>query len=106
MKVLPSLSFLARQAQAWRGDNDEINSNSHQVLLLHAEDQREKKKFTSPKIQNETIATTAQQIFIYIAVMIDEATDSSISKQLFVVLRWADDLSVHEDFIGSTKLLG
>ena len=68
----------------------------------------DRKKFTSPEIQNELIYIMAQQILRlivqrfqskYFTIMIDEATDVSNSEQVVIVLRWVDeDLSVQEDF--------
>ena len=70
MKVLTTLRYLACQGLALRGDNDEIDSNLHRLLILRAEDcpttpgflTKKKNKFTSHEIQNELVSLMAQQI--------------------------------------------
>ena len=38
LKVLSTVRFLAHQGLALRGDGEEMDSNLHQLLLLHGED--------------------------------------------------------------------
>ena len=104
-----------------RGDGDDSDSNLRQLLLLRANDnpkiisflETKKNKCTSPEIQNELISLMGQQILRnivsklqskYYTIMIDEATDTSNTEQVVIVLLWVDDaLNVHEEFIGLYK---
>ena len=65
-KVVTTLRFLARQAEAFRGHSD-IDSNFTQLLMLRAEDDpilkswlnKKRLKYTSPENQNEILKLMA-----------------------------------------------
>ena len=73
-------------------------------------------KYTSHDIQNEILSIMAQTILrgivkqiqslIYFSLMVDETTDVSKREQVVLVFRRvAEDLTVHEDFLVSIKLI-
>jgi hypothetical protein len=118
-QIITSIKYLCRQGLALRGDRDESDSNLRQLLKLKAEDdvilmewlKRKENVYTSPDIQNEIIKlmgisilrdiTSQLQCTPFLTIMADETTDASNREQVTVFLRWvADDLQVHEDFLG------
>ena len=127
-KVLQNIVFLTRQGLALRGNwvtstsetsGSELNSNFHQLLLLHSKDdpniieimKRKTHKYTDHHIHNEFInliamdhlRTVSKDItqYGYFALECDEVTDSSNCEQVIVCLRWVDpQFEPHEEFIG------
>ena len=76
LKVISSVCFLAHQEQPLRGDGPfELDSNFHQLLVLHGEDylpiktflQMKQLKYTSHEVQNELLAIMLTQILRDIA---------------------------------------
>ena len=113
------LWFLCRQGLALRGDGTECDSNFQQLLRLKASDdnnladwlKRKENVYTSPDIQNEIIKvlgnhmlqsiTKELQSSPFLTVMADETTDCSNKEQVTMVVRHvADNLKVHEEFLG------
>ena len=116
--IVTSVRYLARQDIALRGDAME-ESNLIQLLRLRAEDNprvsdwlgKSSNKYTSPENQNEILQIMANHVLQkmllsiraspYLALMVDEATDSSNKEQLTIVIRRVDeDLNAFEDFLG------
>ena len=70
LKILSTVRFLARQGLTLCGDEDESNSNLHQLLCLRGEDdpalisflKKKQLKYTSHDMQNELISIMAQQM--------------------------------------------
>ena len=98
--MLSTVRFLALQGLALRGDSDEVDSNLHQLLVLHGEDysamskflEKQQLKYTSPEVQNGFISVMALQILrnaaaniqtaVYYTVMVDERPDQSNKEQV------------------------
>ena len=68
-------------------------------------------KYTSPEVQNDLLKVMAMHVMKdirscmqqspFLALMIDETTDISNNEQTTIVIRWvADNLEVHEEFLG------
>lgn len=119
LKILSSIKYLARQGLALRGDGDEADSNFLQLLQLKAEEdpaviewlKRKTGKCTSPVVQNDLLKVMAMHVMRdirscmqqspFLALMMDETTDISNNEQTTIVIRWvADNLEVHEEFLG------
>ena len=119
LKILGNIRFLSRQGFAFRESGDDDNSNFLQLLKLRGDDddrialwmERKMNKFISPQAQNELIQIMTLRVLRdivsniqfapFVTIMIDESTDISNREQVVVVLRWvAENLVVHEDFIG------
>ena len=115
LKLMSSITFLARQALPIRGDGDESNM---QILKLRSEDhariffewlKKKTDKYTSVDIQNEMLKTMAlymlRQIIKsleqtpFVTIMVDKTTDISNKEQAVFCLRWVDyEFKVHEEF--------
>ena len=104
---------------ALRGDGDEADSNFLQLLQLKAEEdpvviewlKRKTGKYISPEVQNDLLKVMAMHVMRdirscmqqspFLALMMDETTDISNNEQTTIVIRWvADNLEVHEEFLG------
>ena len=118
-QILSCLWFLCRQGLALRGDGTECDSNFQQLLRLKASDdsnladwlKRKENVYTSPDIQNEIIKVLGNHVLqsitkelqssAFLTVMADETTDCSNKEQVTMVVRHvADNLEVHEEFLG------
>ncbi len=119
LKLLLNYRFLARQGLAFRGDNDESDSNFMRLINLRSEDnvrlvdwiQQKTNKYTSGEIQNEMVKVMALRVLREIAasiqntsfftLMVDETTDASNVEQVVVCLRWVSEgFDVREEFVG------
>lgn len=119
LKILSSIRFLARQALAFRGHNNDYDGNLIQLLRLQGEENSEMRewlekksnKYTSPEVQNDFIKLMANQVLRnisdklqsspYITIMIDETTDITNEEQVTIVMRRIDDdFEVYEEFLG------
>lgn len=119
MAIIQNLRFLARQGLPLRGDGDETDSNSIQLLKLRANDdprilewvKKKTDKYTSGDMQNEILKVMAMKVLRnvvhsihaskFFAILVDETTDSSNREQVVICLRWVDDaFEAHEEFIG------
>ena len=119
MTIIQNLQFLARQGLPLRGDGDETDSNSMQLLKLRANDdsritewlKKKTDKYTSGDIQNEILKLMAMNVLRtvmqsfhtskFFTILVDETTDSSNREQVVICLRWVDDaFEAHEEFIG------
>ncbi len=119
LKILSSIGFLARQALALRGHDDNHDGNLIQLLKLHGEAdievlewlKRKSSKYLSPDIQNDLIKTMASNVMrqlsfklqesLFISIMIDETTDITNKEQVTIVFRSvSDEFEVDEDFVG------
>ncbi len=115
LKILSSIRFLARQALALRGHDDDHDGNLIQLLKLHGEADFEVlewlKRKSSPDTQNDLIKTMASNVMrqlslklqesLFICIMIDETTDITNKEQVTIVFRSVSDkFEVNEDFVG------
>lgn len=120
LKILSSIRFLARQALAFRGHNNDYDGNLIQLLRLQGEENSEMRewlekksnKYTSPEVQNDFIKLMANQVLrnisdklqsspYIITIMIDETTDITNEEQVTIVMRRIDDdFEVYEEFLG------
>ena len=105
-----------------QGDTDD-ESNFIQLLKLWGIDQplllkyleRKEDTYTSHDIQNEIIATMANDVIRdlvlkirggFFSIICDEYTNTSNKEQLTICIHWADkELEAHEDFPGFTTYL-
>ncbi len=128
LKQLESLKYLLCQGLAIRGHSNSDEGNLQQLLLLRKEDVHDldsylrNKKYLSPEIVNEQIASMAsmanqllrsllddikanqcdQPLFAIIA---DETRDISGLEQFSLSLRWVDQsYEIYEDFIGMVSV--
>ena len=118
LRILQNLSFLARQGMPLR-HRDDMESNFHELLLLHCYDcsevkecmKRKTNKYISHDIQTECLQIMALQVLRRVSqdirqstcysIMADECTDVANTEQFTICIRWVDEkLEGHEDFIG------
>ena len=119
LKIVQSISYLARQGIAFRKGKQEEESNFKQLLLLQAENDAVLQKWIgksydkhfNPDAQNEILQIIALKVLRgiasdmaesgYYSIMADETTDASNIEQLVICMRWVDkETTVHEDYIG------
>ena len=116
LKILSNLRYLARQGLAIRGHGDETDSNFYQLLKLREQDDSRIQswltdKYTSSDMQNEIIKLMALHVLRkviaslhsvpFLAIMLDETTDSSNKELAVFCIRWVDNkLEAHEEYIG------
>ena len=115
------LWLLCQQGLILRGDGTEYDSNFQQLLCLKARDdsnladwlKRKENVYTSPEIQNEIIKILGNHVLAtkhsykelqsspFLTVMAVETSDCSNKEQVtMVVRRVAENLEVHEKFLG------
>ena len=123
MTIIQNLQFLAHQGLPLRGDGDETDSNSMQLLKLRANDdsritewlKKKTAKYTSGDIQNDILKLMATNVLRTVmqsfhtsklfTILVDETTDSSNREQVVICLRWVDDaFEAHEEFIGLSEV--
>lgn len=117
--IVETILFCGRQNIALRGHNEEfgnfpallkLQAQNNTLLKTHLESAGSHTKYTSPKIQNELIEIigkhitedivkkcNASEFFGFIA---DEATDCATIEQMAICVRYVDDSTVCEDFLG------
>ena len=120
LKILSTIRFLGRQGLALRGHGNESDSNFTQLMKLQGEDdpaiegwlEKKTNKYTSADIQNEILTIMAHRILRgitsllhkspFLAIMVDETTDSANKEQVVICMRWVDtdNFEAHEEFIG------
>jgi hypothetical protein len=122
LRILTSLTYLAKQGLAIRGKTDK-SSNFHRLLLLLAADAsdlnswlaRTQYKWLSHEIQNELLLLLADDVLHsllrqieeakFFSIMADETMDCSRKEQLAVCFRYCDNsLETHELFMGFYEL--
>ena len=120
LKILSNLRYLAWQGLAIRGHGDETDSNFYQLLKLREQDdsriqswlRKKTDKYTSSDMQNKIIlkwialhvlrkVIASLHSVPFLAIMLDETTDSSNKEQAVFCIRWVGNkLEAHEKFIG------
>ena len=115
LKIIQSISYLARQGIALRKGKQEEESNFKQLLLLQAEDDKVLQRWIgnsydkhfSSGAQNEILQIMALKVLRgiasdiaesgYYSIMADETTDANNIEQLVICIRWVDkEMTVHE----------
>lgn len=119
LKILSSIRYLARQALALRGHDNDEDGNLLQLLKHHGETDsgvlewldKKSSKYISPDSQNELIKIMSLRILRYlvakfqkskfVTVMIDETTDITNKEQVTFVIRTVNEkFQVDEYFVG------
>ena len=127
VKTIAEIILLcARQEIALRGHDETEESlnpgnfrssltfieNHNQIVGKHIKEGPHNSKYTSPEIQNElldvmgdmvlqTISNEVQKAGVY-SLLADETKDNSRKEQLSIILRYVNNGSVHERFVGYT----
>jgi hypothetical protein len=117
LKEFTSLRYLLRQGLAVRGHAND-SGNYFQLLQLRAQDDTDlqqwmnrREKWMSHDVQNEQIELMAHAVLRkiierikaaeYFALIVDETTDTSVTEQVSICIRIADEsFNVHEEFLG------
>ena len=119
LKITSTIRFLAQQALAFRGHNNDEDGNLLQLLKHHGETDsevlqwldRKSGKYLFPECQNELIKMMSLRVLRelmtkfkespFVIIMIDETTDITNKEQVTFVLRTVDEnFQVDEDFLG------
>ena len=119
LKLLSNARFLSRQALAFRGDGNELDSNFTRLIYLRSEDNpklidwinQKSNKYTSGEMQNEMIKFMALRVLrqiiknlqdtLFFTLMVDETTDVANVEQVVICIRWVNEkFEAEEEFVG------